>query len=143
MSIDEIKKIPIHDICNKNSVLFLWVINKYIFQSYEIAKSWGYKPVTLLTWCKNPMGLGLGGAFVQTSEHLLYCKRGEGLPVLKRYGSSWFIHKRGKHSKKPDFVKDVIVETFGNYPRIELFARNYTNGWDVWGNEVNINTENI
>ncbi|MDY0678293.1 hypothetical protein NMW59_11630 [Pasteurella multocida] len=24
----------------------------------------------------------------------------------------------------------------GDLPRIELFARNKTDGWDVWGNEV-------
>ncbi|MGC7561272.1 hypothetical protein [Pasteurella sp. 22655_41Tandhals] len=25
---------------------------------------------------------------------------------------------------------------WGDLPRIELFARNTTDGWDVWGNEV-------
>jgi len=28
------------------------------------------------------------------------------------------------------------VELFGDLPRIELFARQPTPGWDVWGNEV-------
>ena len=35
----------------------------------------------------------------------------------------------------------------GDLPRIELFAREETKGWDVWGNEVNniipFNTENL
>ena len=42
-----------------------------------------------------------------------------------------------QHSKKPDIVRDKIVSLTGDVPRIELFARQTTPGWDVWGNEVN------
>ena len=31
---------------------------------------------------------------------------------------------------------DKLIELFGDVPRIELFARQATPGWDVWGNEV-------
>jgi N6-adenosine-specific RNA methylase IME4 len=41
-----------------------------------------------------------------------------------------------KHSKKPDCVRDMIVQLCGDIPRIELFARQNVNGWDAWGNEV-------
>jgi N6-adenosine-specific RNA methylase IME4 len=40
------------------------------------------------------------------------------------------------HSRKPDEVRGRIIRLFGNLPRIELFARQKTEGWDVWGNEV-------
>ena len=40
------------------------------------------------------------------------------------------------HSKKPDIVRDKIISLAGDVPRIELFARQTTPGWDVWGNEV-------
>ena len=40
------------------------------------------------------------------------------------------------HSKKPDVVRDKIIKLVGNLPRIELFARSKTDGWDVFGNEV-------
>jgi len=33
-------------------------------------------------------------------------------------------------------VIDKIVALAGDVPRIELFARQATPGWDVWGNEV-------
>ena len=56
----------------------------------------------------------------------------------KRIDSTWFQQPRLKHSKKPDFFQNMIVEVFGDLPRIELFARQETPGWDVWGNEVNI-----
>jgi len=40
------------------------------------------------------------------------------------------------HSQKPDEARDKILELMGDLPRIELFARRKTDGWDVWGNEV-------
>ena len=41
-----------------------------------------------------------------------------------------------EHSKKPAVVRDKIVQLVGDLPRVELFARQKTPGWDVWGNEV-------
>ena len=41
-----------------------------------------------------------------------------------------------QHSKKPDVVRDRIVELVGDLPRLELFARQKAAGWDVWSNEV-------
>ena len=135
MSLEEIGNLPVKQISDKNSVLFLWTINKYIKQSYEIANMWGFSPSTMIVWCKSPMGLGMGGVFVQTTEYLLMCRRGT-VKRKKRIDTTWFQHKRGKHSKKPDMFRDMIVDVFGDLPRIELFARQKTDGWDVWGNEV-------
>ncbi len=46
-----------------------------------------------------------------------------------------------EHSKKPKRIKDLIIKICGNLPRIELFAREKTEGWDVWGNEVESDIE--
>ena len=40
------------------------------------------------------------------------------------------------HSEKPDEAREKIVELMGDLPKLELFARKKTDGWDVWGNEV-------
>lgn len=42
-----------------------------------------------------------------------------------------------EHSKKPEIVRDRIIELVGDLPRIELFSRQTAKGWDCWGNEVN------
>ena len=47
-----------------------------------------------------------------------------------------FYHTLKDTVKKPDVARDRIVELIGDVPRIELFARQTTPGWDVWGNEV-------
>ena len=41
-----------------------------------------------------------------------------------------------EHSKKPEEARRRIEQLMGDVPRIELFARRETPGWDVWGNEV-------
>jgi hypothetical protein len=46
------------------------------------------------------------------------------------------IAHRGEHSKKPDEIRDRIVELCGNLPRIELFARKKSEGWECLGNEI-------
>jgi N6-adenosine-specific RNA methylase IME4 len=46
------------------------------------------------------------------------------------------------HSRKPQLIRDKIVEMFGNeLPKIELFARVKANGWDIWGNELQNDVE--
>lgn len=135
MSINEIKALPIKDISDKDSVLFLWGINKYIPEMYEVAKSWGFKPSCLLTWCKPKHGLGIGGTFVQTTEHLLLARRGT-RSATKRVDTTWFEYKRGGHSVKPPEIREMIVELFGDIPRVELFAREKTEGWTSIGNDI-------
>lgn len=41
-----------------------------------------------------------------------------------------------EHSRKPEIVRDRIVELVGDLPRIELFARKNADGWDCWGDEI-------
>jgi N6-adenosine-specific RNA methylase IME4 len=135
MTLEEIKKLPVNKICEKNAHLYLWVINKYIPDAYVIAKSWGFNVSCLLTWCKPKHGIGLGGTFIQTTEHLLFCRKGT-LKTKKRVDTTWFQHNRLSHSTKPNFFRQMIVEVSGDISRIELFARNKYDGWDSWGNEV-------
>ena len=48
-----------------------------------------------------------------------------------------------EHSKKPDEARSKIVALMGDVPRVELFARQSTPGWDVWGNEVECTVDNF
>ena len=41
-----------------------------------------------------------------------------------------------KHSKKPDEVRDRILQLMGDVPRVELFARETAVGWASWGNQL-------
>ena len=141
MSIEELCVLPVRDFAEENAHLYLWVINKYVEQAYTVARAWGFTPSTLLVWAKNPFGGGLGGAFGITTEFILFCRRGS-LPALSRVTGTWWNWKRPydergkpKHSAKPEAFQD-IVQTVSPGPYLEMFARRYRLGWDVWGNEI-------
>ncbi len=134
MSIGSIKELPVASISEKNAVLFLWTTNKYIEDSYTIAKSWGFTPSTMIVWCKKPKGRGLGGTFGISTEFLLFARKGT-FKAKERHWSTWFEAKRQEHSRKPDIAREIIEKCFeGN--KIELFARRKIPGWDCWGNEI-------
>lgn len=134
MSLDEIAALPVADVAHDDAHLYVWTINKYIRDTYDIAMAWGFRPSTLLTWCKKPFGLGLGGAYSLTTEHVLFARRGK-LPPKRRWTTTWWQWPRGRHSAKPDAFQD-IVEQVSPGPYLELFARRQRLGWDTWGNEA-------
>lgn len=140
LSVAQISALPVAGFSAADAHLYLWVTNRYVTDGPVIARAWGFEPITLLTWCKPPMGMGLGGAFVQTTEHVWFCRRGREVRTA-RADSSWWQWRRPsegrarKHSAKPDAFFDV-VESVSPAPRLELFARRRRLGWDAWGNEV-------
>lgn len=134
MHVDEIAALPVADMADEDAHLYVWTINRYVEATYAIARAWGFEPTTLLTWAKAPMGLGPGGAFSQTTEHVLFCRRGRDVR-LARADTTWWRWKRGEHSAKPDAFLDV-VEQVSPGPYAELFARRARLGWDYpIGNE--------
>jgi len=139
MDMDAIKSLPVKDLAEKNAHLYLWTINKYIKESYDVAKAWGFNVSCMITWCKPRHGTGIGGTYIQTTEHLLFCRRGTH-KALKRIDTTWFEHKRLKHSEKPMFFRELI-ESVSAGSRIELFAREKFDGWDSWGNEIDSDIE--
>lgn len=135
MKLQEIIDLPVQKLADENCKLFLWGINKYLPAAFEVMKNWGFKFSTMLVWCKNPNGIGLGGTFSLTTEYLLFGVKGK-VGAAKRHDTTWWLEKRGRHSAKPQKFRQVIEETFPYDSKIELFAREKTEGWDVWGNEV-------
>jgi N6-adenosine-specific RNA methylase IME4 len=134
MTLQEMKDLPVQSIVGNDAVLFLWTTNKYIEDSYKVARAWGFNPSTMLVWCKKPKGRGLGGTFGISTEYILFARKGS-LKAKERHWSTWFEAKRGLHSVKPQIVRKMIEKCFdGN--KIELFARQKIESWDVWGNEV-------
>ena len=136
MSLNDIKNLPVKNIACDNSKLFMWTINKYLPNSFEIIKEWGFKYSTTLIWAKKPKGCGLGGTFSTNVEYLIFASKGK-QNAIKKHTRCWFEKQRSFHSKKPDFFREMIAETYDkSEKKIELFARQKYEGWDCWGNEV-------
>ena len=136
MNLKEIKSLPVKNIADKNAKLFLWTINKFLPDSFNIISAWGFKYSTTLIWVKKPKGCGLGGTFATNVEYLIFAAKGK-QNAIKKHTRCWFEHSRSFHSKKPDFFRQLIETTYdANETKIELFARKRFLGWDAWGNEV-------
>ena len=142
MSLAEIKALPIADISADTSVLLLWATFPQLQEALEVIKAWGFQYKTLgFSWLKtNKDGspfFGIGYYAKSNQEVCLLGVKGKAHSLVKSNSVSSFVSTgRTKHSEKPQIFRDKIVELFGDIPRIELFAREKTAGWDVWGNEV-------
>lgn len=140
MSIEEIKGLPVAELAERDAHLYVWAVNAYLPEAYDVVRAWGFRPATLLTWCKKPMGLGLGGTFVNTTEFVVFARRGN-LSALSRVDSTWWQWRRPHigaggptHSAKPDAFLD-LVEQVSPGPHLEMFARRGRMGWDYFGDE--------
>ena len=135
----------IQDILNKagfrsdeNRVLFLWTIDKYLFQAEEIAKVLGYRLHARMIWNKVT---GIPAAFTirYGHEYLLYMYHGKLLPVAKAERGkihTVFTEQVTKHSKKPEIAYQIIERLYPEANRLEIFARQKRKGWDCIGNEI-------
>ena len=141
MPINDIKALPIESMAADNCALLLWVTFPFLEKQLEVFNAWGFKYKTLgFAWLKfNPKnGLPFFGVGFYSKSNMELCllgTRGRMKPITNSISQVIFA-PRGKHSVKPKEVRNKIVELFGDLPRIELFAREKTPGWDVWGNEV-------
>lgn len=142
MSMEEIKALPIPALTNENCVLFLWCTFPFLEEQIKLFSHWGFTYKTLgFSWIKtNPKNnkpfFGVGYYAKSNCEVCLMGTKGKIKPISNKV-SSVVISPRREHSRKPDEVRERIVELFGDLPRIELFARTEVPGWDVYGNEVN------
>lgn len=142
MSIEEIINMSdfIDQLSDENCHLYLWTTNNFLPQALcQVIPAWGFTYVTTITWVKNT--IGLGQYYRGMTEHCLFAKKGH-LPIKeskgkRQQGVTVCLHPKRAHSSKPDEVREAI-EIVSHPPRIELFARERYEGWEVWGNEANI-----
>lgn len=66
MTIDEIKALPVRDLCAPDAVLFMWVIDTHLELAFDVMKAWGFAYKTVgFYWAKTtkdgtgfPIGTG-------------------------------------------------------------------------------------
>jgi len=142
MQIEELEKIPLNLIVDEDCILWLWVTFPRLKEGLQLMDAWGFDFKGLgFNWIKmnkkntNTLFWGMGYYTRQNPEVCLIGRKGK-LKPLTRSIHSVIMSPIEWHSKKPNIIREKIVEVCGDLPRIELFAREKTEGWDVWGNEV-------
>lgn len=141
MSDEDIMRLPIKTIVEKDSILFMWCIDSRIPRVEGIMSAWGftYKCIGFV-WAKSARTSGgfNGGFSSYTKRDCEFCligTRGRYLN-LRRGVNQILLEPKSTHSRKPNTIRERIVELCGYRPRIELFARDRAPGWDVWGDEI-------
>jgi len=141
MSKADIQNMAIADIADEDCALFLWVTFPCLKEGLELIEKWGftYKTVAFNWVKKNKISdswfWGLGYWTRSNSEICLLDTRGNPKRISKSVHQI-LDDKIQAHSQKPESARTKIVELMGDLPRVELFARNETAGWDVFGNQV-------
>lgn len=134
MTLEELKNLPIKELIEKDCGLFLWCTHSTLKDALELMSDWGFKYHCVITWDKLG-GFSLWG-FHRRTELLLYGYHGKiNVNQKGKYIPTIVTERKSIHSKKPAIIYNWL-NTNTPTPRLELFARQKVDGWDVWGNEV-------
>lgn len=142
MTLEEIKNLDVEGLTDKDCICFMWVTDSHLKEGIEVLESWGFTYKTIgFNWIKKYKS----GAFcvnnapwtLKSWELCLIGIKGKMSKYKTKNNVQGLVFSvRREHSRKPDEVRQSINAMFENCPKLELFARQKTQGWDVWGNEI-------
>ncbi len=139
MSLQEIISLPVMDLAQDDSLLFLWTTDKHIVDAHYVMEHWEFKKHCIFVWNKNtgvcPFSVQFRNEYMLMGYHGRLKLRTIGIPTN-------FQAPITKHSEKP-LISYEIIDKLAYEPKIELFARRLFPGWDAWGNEVPINCQKL
>ena len=137
-SMKDMCKLPVAELAASDCALFMWVTMPQLANGLRLMDAWGFTFKTnAFTWIKRTknakMFWGMGRYTRANAELCILGTRGK--PKRVSAGVHSVIESPiGPHSRKPQEARDRIVSLLGDIPRIELFARGSSDGFDAWGN---------
>ena len=134
----EVKEKHISEWGADDSLLFMWTTYPMLDQFIDVLRCWGYEYLTVaFTWIKSKKdktGFFFGnGNWTRANAEICVLGRRGSIPRQDASISQIIYEPIQKHSEKPAIVRDKIVQLVGDLPRLEIFARQKTKGWDIWG----------
>lgn len=142
--IEEFHKRFLQDHTEEKHNVFMWCIDKYLPAAETFMARLGYKLHARIIWDKLN---GPAPAFTvrfQTEYLLWFYKLGKiVMPRKERRGKYSTIIREGStiHSKKPSAAYQMLEDMFPEASKIELFARNTRDGWDGFGDELEVSND--
>lgn len=143
MSIDDICKLPVTNIAASDCLLAMWWVNPMPAEALKVVAAWGFtvKSMAGFTWHKVTKNgcnhFGMGNWTRANAENCLFAVRGKPKRASAAV-SQMIVSPVGRHSEKPSEARTKLVALMGDVPRIELFTRQRCDGWQAWGNELEI-----
>ena len=120
---------------------YMWVTNNFLKDGLQLMEDLGFRYITNIVWVKDRFGLGQ--YFRGQHELMLFGVKGKfHRNKIPDSSCASVIHaKRRKHSQKP-VDQYTRVESISAGPYLEMFARSNRDGWDVWGNDPTVQSDN-
>jgi N6-adenosine-specific RNA methylase IME4 len=129
-----------------NCALVIWSTSTHLGQMMECIRVWGFEYKSYGGWgkrtkawtpeCESPKW-AFGTGRWQRSTLEIYLMAARGAPLICSHTERNFVEAAlREHSRKPDEVREALERMFPRVPKIELFARQRREGWDCWGDEV-------
>ena len=134
MSLEDIQSLSVRSCMEKDSILFLWTINRYVRTSFSVLDSWGVHFSYMMTWIK-PQGFQYPNGPMFNQEHILVGTIGSPKFLDTRafkLGNFW---RRGAHSEKPHEFYDLLNRVTEG-PRLDVFGRRRIPGFTSWGDQA-------
>lgn len=140
MTLEDIKRMPVADMADRDCVLWLWATNPMLPQAFEVMSAWGFTFKTAGHWVKRTkhgkLAFGTGYILRCAGEPFLIGTRGK--PKTSRSVRSVVEGPIREHSRKPDEAFIEAERLMPDTKRLELFSRQKRDGWDVWGNQTDL-----
>ncbi len=142
MSLAEIAAMPVAQISEKTSHLYLWTPNALLPYGLAVLEAWDFTYKSNIVWHKirkdgGSDGRGVGFYFRNVTELVLFGVKGKNARTLDpgRRQVNYLATRKREHSRKPDELYDII-ERCSSGPYVELFARGSRDEWMSWGDEA-------
>ena len=119
--------------------VFMWAIDKFLPETETMMRELGYTLHARIIWDKIN---GIAPAFTVRFSHeylLWFYTKGKMLMPAKEMPGKYTTVIREKatvHSRKPQAAYEMLEALFPDLPKVELFARNYRDGWESHGDEL-------
>jgi N6-adenosine-specific RNA methylase IME4 len=136
MTIDALKQMKVKEVTEKDCLLFMWTSSPHLPQAIDLIEAWGFKYMTIaFIWDKQKVNPGY--YTMSQCEICLVGKRGK-IPTPRgtRNERQFLSEMRTIHSKKPDEIRNRIHRMFPTQKKLEMFARETSEHFDVFGNQV-------
>ena len=151
MTTEDICALPVRGLADREggAVCFMWETFPTLPDAFRVMEAWGFTYKTAaFVWVKkykcgkNYVGMG---AYTRANAEICllgvqndFCAKKQ----IKSHSVQQVIEAPIQaHSVKPDEARRRIVDLLGDVPRIELFARQRSPGWDAWGNEIEMEAD--
>lgn len=132
----ELRALPVADLAADDCCLGMWTTGSRLADAIALMTHYGFEYRSCFVWDK--VDPGTGRWVIDDAEILLLGIKGD-MPMPKPGTQARRMHreKKGPHSAKPAYFRQILDRYFPGVAKIELNHRGPAPvGWDTWGNET-------